>query len=343
MIQNLPQDARPLSGNIYIDGSGMLWTGVAGGFIAFTPKSYVDEAIEDIDVQVTPEDLNIVSTHVSGWMVPAVQSSGFTQDGLRAEFTYSSSMGRYTIPIRDNGRLWVADAEGPNDAVTRRQLDVVADTVKFFDDQNVNPTIESDNQVRMMLSSNSIIRNNCSGIFMVNSRNVEIEDDVMTSMVMGSRNSKLGGQRYNCSIISSDNADMERWVQSGGTFKTYKWNSVIIASLNSRMRPHVSYGLLTGQGTVSTGSATVTMGLYNAIDPDRSVTDPLKKTLVIGNGGNTEAFERSNAFYVTHGGKAWVQNEFEVDSPDGIVLRSPDNSRWRLQVDNDGNINTTKI
>lgn len=341
MIQNLPQDARPLSGNIYIDGSGMLWTGVAGGFIAFTPKSYVDESIEDIDITVTPADLGITDPHVSGWRIPAVQNSGFIENGLEGTVSRQSSE-RYTLAIRDNGRLSVNDAVGAYDAVNRRQAEELS-----RDQQNEgNNTIPTVGQVRVQLSRDIRVRPEGSQIFVTNSRSSEIESDVHTSFMIGSRNSKIGGQRINTGIIGSDNCEIERYVQGGGGGiqpKQYKWNSVIIASLNSRMRPHVSYGLLTGQGTVSTGSATVTIGLYNIIDPDRSVTDLRKKTFVIGNGGNTEAFERSNAFYVTHGGKAWIQNELEVDSPNGVVLRSPDGSRFRLQVDNNGNINTTKL
>lgn len=336
--QNLPQDAKPLSSNIYIDDDGMLWTGVSGGFVAFTPKSYVDTEIEDVDINVTPADLNISTPQTSGWRIPSVQTNSFT-GGIHADYAYTPGGERYTLPVRDNGRLAVADAVAPYDAVTRRQLDVVSEQI---DNKNTGATIESDEQTRMMLSSGSTIRNRTKQILVSNSTNAEVDTDTERITIMASRNASLGGLRMNSAIIASDNAEMERW-GGGGFPASYKWNSVIIASLNARMRPHVSYGLLTGQGTVSTGSATVTMGLYNIIDPDRSVTHPEKKTLLIGNGGNTEALERSNAFYVTHGGKAWVQNEFEVDSPDGIVLRSPDQSRWRLQVDNDGNINTTKI
>lgn len=337
MIQNsLPIDARPLSGNIYIDGDGMLWTGVTGGFVAFTPKSYVD----DIDQEVTPEDLNIYPIVSGNWRIPAAQSSGFIHNGLMASPTQISS-DQYTLVVRDNGRIRALDAIGAYDVINKRQAEEI---IRDQDNEGTND-IPSTGQVRVQLSRNIRVRPQSTQIFVSNSRDSEVLQDSHTGFIIGSRNAKLGGQRWNCGIIGSHNAEIDTWVQSGGGAgpKTYKWNSVIIAALNARMRPHVSYGLLTGQGTVSSGSATLTMGLYNIIDPDRSVTHPEKKTLLIGNGGNTEALERSNAFYVTHGGKAWVQKEFEVDSPDGIVLRSSDGSRFRLQVDNEGNINTTKL
>lgn len=335
MIQtNLPESAKPLSGNIFIDDDGMLWTGVSGGYVAFTPKSYVDE-----ESKVTPEVLGLHPDGSNKFLVSvAVQKDKFYDGGL----VVSQDKDNSTIALRTTyGSIRVADGINQQDAVTLKQLQ---ESKTDYQNTGTN-VIPKGKQTLVQLSRNINVQQDSDQIFVSNSRDGIMGDDLHTAFMIGSRNSKVGGQRWNCGIIGSDNADMERWVQSGVGVgpKTYKWNSVIIASLNARMRPHVSYGLLTGQGTVSTASATLTIGLYNEIDPDRSVTDLRKKTFVIGNGGNTEALERSNAFYVTHGGKAWVQNELEVDSPDGVVLRSPDGSRFRLQVDNNGNINTTKL
>lgn len=335
MIQtSLPESARPLSGNIFIDDDGMLWTGVSGGYVAFTPKSYVDDKSN-----VTPEVFGLNPDGSGKFLVPvAVQKDKFYDGGL----VVSQDKDNITVALRTTyGSIRIADGINQQDAVTLKQLQ---DSQSDHQNTGTN-VIPQGKQTLVQLSSNINVQQDSDQIFVSNSRDGIMGDDLHTAFMIGSRNSKVGGQRWNCGIIGSDNADMERWVQSGGGVgpKTYKWNSVIIAALNARMRPHVSYGLLTGQGTVSTASATLTIGLYNEIDPDRSVTDLRKKTFVIGNGGNTEAFERSNAFYVTHGGKAWVQNELEVDSPDGVVLRSPDGSRFRIQVDNNGNINTTKL
>lgn len=336
MIQtNLPESARPFSGNIFIDDDDMLWTGVSGGFVAFTPKSYVDE-----ESRVTPEVLGLNPDGSGKFLVPVtVQKDKFYDGGLVA----SQAKDNRTIALRTTyGSIRIADGINQQDAVTLKQLED-----SKTDHQNTGTNvIPQGKQTLVQLSRNINVQQDSDQIFVSNSRDGIMGDDLHTAFMIGARNSKVGGQRINTGIIGADNCEIERYVQSGGGLiqpKQYKWNSVIIAAWNARMRPHVSYGLLTGQGTVSTGSATVTIGLYNIIDPDRSVTDLRKKTFVIGNGGNTEALERSNAFYVTHGGKAWVQNELEVDSPDGVVLRSPDGSRFRIQVDNNGNINTTKL
>lgn len=335
MIQtNLPESARPLSGNIFIDDDGMLWTGVSGGYVAFTPKSYVDE-----ESKVTPEVLGLNPDGSGKFLVPVtVQRDKFYDGGLVA----SQAKDNRTIALRTTyGSIRIADGVNQQDAVTLKQLQE-----SETNSQNSGVVdIPENAQSMAMLSTGVRVGGTSKKAFVANSREAQISEQTDRCFIIGSNESFLGGRRLNSGIIASDSANMETWVPSGGGIGgvSSKWNSVIIASLNSRMRPHVSYGLLTGQGTVATGSATVTIGLYNIIDSDRSVTDLRKKTFVIGNGGNTEALERSNAFYVTHGGKAWVQNELEVDSPDGVVLRSPDGSRFRLQVDNNGNINTTKL
>lgn len=335
MIQtNLPESARPFSGNIFIDDDGMLWTGVSGGFVAFTPKSYVDK-----ESRVTPDVLGLNPDGSGKFLVPVtVQKDKFYDGGLVA----SQAKDNRTIALRTTyGSIRIADGINQQDAVTLKQLQ---ESESDFQNSGVID-VPAGAQSMAMLSSGVRVGGTSKQALVANSREAQISDQTERGFIIGSNESFLGGRRWNSGIIASNGANMETWVPSSGGIGgvSSKWNSVIIAAWNARMRPHVSYGLLTGQGTVSTGSATVTIGLYNIIDPDRSVTDLRKKTFVIGNGGNTEALERSNAFYVTHGGKAWVQNELEVDSPDGVVLRSPDGSRFRLQVDNNGNINTTKL
>lgn len=55
--------------------------------------------------------------------------------------------------------------------------------------------------------------------------------------------------------------------------------------------------------------------------------DPITIELAVGNG--TSHTDRSNAF--------------EVTDDSGIVLKSPDASRWKITVDNSGNLTTTAL
>ncbi|MNY13004.1 hypothetical protein D3C86_1461160 [compost metagenome] len=114
-----------------------------------------------------------------------------------------------------------------------------------------------------------------------------------------------------------------------------------------------SYTLVTGRGNHTAGSATFICGRYNVIEPMIGVDNPLKKTFVVGAGvgieddentGNESQITRKNAFYVTHGGRAWVQQELEVDAAGkGVVLKSPDGSRWSITISNTGQLTTTKL
>lgn len=169
--------------------------------------------------------------------------------------------------------------------------------------------------------------------------------------IIGSRQSSIGRNRVQSAIIASTQSEIKDYVSGQPGFA--KWNSAIIAGLLCSVGESNSYTLVTGRGNHSAGSATFICGRYNVKEPMISVDNPLKKTFVVGGGtgiendedtGDESLITRKNAFYVTHGGRAWVQQELEVDAAGkGVVLKSPDGSRWSITVSNTGTLQTTKL
>ena len=166
--------------------------------------------------------------------------------------------------------------------------------------------------------------------------------------IIASSESNLTGRRRNSAIIASHRAVTEEYTVSGQV----KWNSVIIASRESKLKSSNSYTLVTGQGTVSNASGQIVMGTYNLDEPSVSIYAAKRKVLVVGNGqaasylpdGTPQGITRSNAFEVNFSGEAWVQSQMEVDKPGGgVVLKSPNGIRFLLTVDDTGNLTTTEI
>ncbi|NDP26468.1 MAG: hypothetical protein GZ087_03435 [Flavobacterium sp.] len=87
--------------------------------------------------------------------------------------------------------------------------------------------------------------------------------------------------------------------------------------------------------------------VINSTTLDWNVNKPL---FVVGNGtitnadSNNTVLTRSNAFEVKQDGNAKVQKDIEIETlGNGVILKSPDNSRWRITIDNDGSLTTGKI
>lgn len=106
---------------------------------------------------------------------------------------------------------------------------------------------------------------------------------------------------------------------------------------------------LVGNGIFSSANGIAAFGRYHILRKNRglfagtghdSTNAPAEGASAIG---QYSYMDGSTLFAVgvgtTHTDR---KNAFEVRS-DGIVLRSPDGSRWRLQVDDSGNITTTKL
>lgn len=65
---------------------------------------------------------------------------------------------------------------------------------------------------------------------------------------------------------------------------------------------------------------------------------------IVGNGSSPSVGSRKNAYVLYNDGRSEQESDIEVTDPTkGIILRSPDNSRWRITVDNSGNLTTTKL
>lgn len=167
-------------------------------------------------------------------------------------------------------------------------------------------------------------------------------------VIIASSESSINGFRRNTAIIASHRVTMENYVVTGQT----KWNIAAVAARECHVKSSNSYVIVTGQGNVTNASSQVVMGCFNLDLPSVSMYNPDRKALVVGNGeagsylpdGTPQDVNRSNAFEVLHKGKAWVQNEFEIGKPGGgVVLSSPNGSKFLLTVRDDGSIITTAV
>lgn len=128
----------------------------------------------------------------------------------------------------------------------------------------------------------------------------------------GGRNFLLGGG------VTKDGSGNDNCVVSNGAYCNGNGNAVF-------GRHHIirkNRGFFAGQGhdsTNATGEGVSAIGQYSYIDANTM--------FAVGNGSNHTT--RLNLFEVTKDG--------------GIVLRSPDASRWKILVDNSGNLTTTKL
>lgn len=349
---SLPVGTKPLSNAIYIAPNADVWTGKAGLYINMAKKRYVDSLINAY--RPIPSALSVSSSGLAAgeYRMPSVTSASAANSWQNFGAVASASRtgnGLNGIALRTNGRINIANGTLPDHAVNKRQLDSMAAAVVVpaYSDQTVSSSVASAYvRSRIMNSSASNMTasyvGNPTNNFIVasNRANIVANRPVRNLAIIASDSAYIHGGRIQTAIIASSNVVVEEWPSS----TSLKWNSAAIATLNGRIQSSNSYVLLTGQGTISNGSAQIVGGLYNVQEPSRSVTDPLKKVFILGNGGNTAALERSNAFYVTHGGNAWVQNEFEVDKAGGgVILKAPNGTRWRVTVSNTGQLTTTQV
>src|SRR5690606_34680867 len=234
----------------------------------------------------------------------------------------------------------------------KRQLDSVANiATQGFDPMNNNTSVNSNYQRSRILNSSSsnmtqsFIGNTCYNNVIIGTSNSELSGNrlVRNTAILASDQSVIRGGRIQTAIIASTEATIDTWTDPA----TLKWNSAIIASRLGHIQASNSCRLVTGKLTQSNGSAQFVCGQANIREASRSVDDPLKKAFIVGNGvgnDNPALNVYSNAFYVTQGGRTWVQNEIEVDKPGGgVLLTSPNGNKWLLTVDNSGNLQTEQI
>lgn len=166
--------------------------------------------------------------------------------------------------------------------------------------------------------------------------------------IIASSESSINGLRRNTVVLASHRVTMENYTVSGQV----KWNIAAIAARECHVKASNSYTIVTGQGNTTNASAQLVLGTYNLDLPSVSIYDPNRKALVVGNGeagsyspdGTPQDITRSNAFEVLHKGNAWVQNEFEVGKAGGgVVLKSPNGTRFLLSVDDEGALKTSKL
>ena len=318
------------------------------------------DEIDDIDVEVTPADVGLSS----GNRVPMSFDGEAWQSG---GILMSQGAGASTGAIRyADGRLQVGDPVHPNDAVTKRQLDLeIADIDAVQTDNSSGGNMVNSPQSLVLKSANSNINLTTNSLnrrnIILNSNNSNMTGDAHNNIIIGCQgmtmatgfansgfsaiSSRIGNNRRNTSIIASSDAEVEDWESAS----TYKWNSAVIASHGGVIQSSNSYTLVTGKRTQSNSSAQLVCGQSNIIEPSRSVEDPLKKNFIVGNGTgdvNNPSYpgERSNAFYVLQNGSAWLQNDLEIDKAGGgVVLKSPNGTRFLLTVGDDGSLGTTEL
>ena len=318
------------------------------------------DEIDDIDMDVTPADVGVTL----GNRVPlSLNGESWQPGGLLMSQGAAASTGvvRYT-----GGRIQVGDAVLPDDAVTKRQLDAeIADIDAVQADNTSGGGMVNSPQSLIMKSANSNINLTANSLnrrnIILNSNNSSMTGYAHNNIIIGCQDmtmangfansgvsaisSRIGNNRRNTSIIASSEAEVEDWAST----TTLKWNSAVIASHGGVIQSSNSYTLVTGKRTQSNSSAQLVCGQSNIIEPSRSVEDPLKKNFIVGNGTgdvNNPSYpgERSNAFYVLQNGSAWLQNDLEIDkSGGGVVLKSPNGTRFLLTVGDDGSLGTTEI
>lgn len=318
------------------------------------------DALPDPVTEVSPSTLSLVE---SGRIPVSASGDEWLGNGI----TYNANPVVNTLALRyTGGRLRIGNAVADNDAVTKGQLDdAIADIDAVQADNSSGGSMVNSPQSLIMKSANSNINltaNSANGRNLIlNSNNSSMTGYANNNAIIGCQDmtmangfansgisaisSRIGNNRRNTSIIASSDAEVEDW----GSTTTHKWNSAVIASHGSVIQSSNSYTLVTGKRTQSNSSAQLVCGQSNIIEPSRSVEDPLKKNFIVGNGtGNVNdpgyPGERSNAFYVLQNGTAWLQNELEIDKAGGgVILKSPNGTRFLLSVDDDGNLGTTEI
>lgn len=102
-----------------------------------------------------------------------------------------------------------------------------------------------------------------------------------------------------------------------------EWNSISITALANRWRNH-DHGAQTDP----------TLFVHSATDPDTDNTEFVSLTHNKTNG----VFNVGKGHYLFNNGDIEI-----TDTTKGIILTSPDASRWRVTIDNSGNLITTSI
>lgn len=341
-VNSLPPGSQPYSGTIYNSPDGTLWTGKSGSYTAIAKKTDVP------DIDIKPSDLGITGF----FQLPVPQSLSEWRTG---GIPYSPLGTPSVIVQRDAfGKLVTENGTSPTHAVNKRQLDSVANiATQGFDPMNNNTSVNSNYQrSRILNSSSSNMTQSFAGNNSVNNlilgssqSNLIGSRTVQNTAILASDRVTINGGRIQTAIIASTEAEIQAWTSPS----TLKWNSAIVASHGGVIQSSNSYTLVTGKRTQSSGSAQFVCGQSNIIEPSLSVEDPLKKAFIVGNGTgdvNNPSYPgtRSNAFYVQQNGNAWVQNQFEIGKAGGgLVLKSPNGTRYILTVDNSGNLSVNLI
>ena len=117
-------------------------------------------------------------------------------------------------------------------------------------------------------------------------------------------------------------------------------NSVVIGNGSA----NGSYSRDFGYSTISNSYSVVSIGRFNdpiTATPQTSwlLGSPL---FIVGNGSNNN--NRSNAYTLYNDGKSEQESTFEITTPgEGVILSSPNGTRWEITVEDDGSLTTTEL
>lgn len=133
----------------------------------------------------------------------------------------------------------------------------------------------------------------------------------------------------NQAIIASDSSIIYSGNPGSAGTNIKKWNNAIIASEQSDILAGVSYNLTTGKFTQGNSSAQLVTGILNEEFPHVGVTDPNKRTFVVGGGAQDQNiysyknpttkeewprsyWNRRDVFYVQHNGKVFAYGDMNA-------------------------------
>lgn len=102
------------------------------------------------------------------------------------------------------------------------------------------------------------------------------------------------------------------------------------------------HSLAFGSGTTANEYASIAIGQYSTDGPAQ--TAPVSGSPIFKVGNGTNPSNRSNAYVLYNDGRSEQIKDVEVkEIGQGVVIKSPDGTRWRITVDNNGDLTTTSL
>lgn len=225
---------------------------------------------------------------------------------------------RFLCSCFKGGRLAVSEAEAANKtvAITSVKYANGNDCVPYFG------ATESSNDIIITVEETL---NPSSAITSIRGYGTWTNADIMSA---GQGNRVEGGKHVQ--VGQAQHAVGNQMVLAGIRNYSSGNNSIVVGSDNINLGK--TFVALFGQGhdTTNGGNGVCAVGMWSQIDANTA--------FAVGNGTAYNA--RSNLFEIKSDGSV-VMKSFEITSDGGVVMKSPDGNRWKVTVDNNGNLTTT--